>query len=85
MEEAEKARPQVNVSGKKGKGKQLPAGKKRKPEDSSASSSAIKKKIPESKAAATSSKAEKIPKNIPAMGPAPKPNPYGLWKAIETK
>ncbi|XP_034242650.1 WW domain-binding protein 4-like isoform X3 [Thrips palmi] len=85
LEEAEKAKAEVNVPGKKGKGKHFSGGKKRKPEDSGAPPSATKKMVPEAKAAASSSKAEKLPKNIPTMGPAPKPNPYGLWKSIEKK
>jgi len=85
LEEAGKARAEVNAPGKKGKGKPFPGGKKRKSDHRSAPSSAIKKKFNEEGAASTSNKAETIPKKIPAIGPAPKPNPYGLWKAVEAK
>ncbi|KAK3914236.1 Calmodulin-lysine N-methyltransferase [Frankliniella fusca] len=78
LEQAEKA--DVNMARRKDKSKPGP-GKKRKSGEGSAQAT-YKKRFPENKVAEPP---RQPPKVSAVMGPAPKPNPYGLWKAVETK
>lgn len=80
LEEAEKAKLECKDFKKKSKNKPPHSNPKRK--SSEASSSESKKRILEVKPSETSKKSVK---EGVVMGPAPKPNPYGLWKPIEKK
>lgn len=82
LEEAESSKSD-SKDFKRDKSKKFSAGKKRKTSYDFAVS-ADKNKSCESKKLETSKKSVSQKADI-VMGPAPKPNPYGLWKTIETK
>ncbi|KAE8742698.1 hypothetical protein FOCC_FOCC011730, partial [Frankliniella occidentalis] len=79
LDQSEKA--DANAAKKKDKSKSFPSGKKRKSGEGSAQPT-YKKRFPESK---VSEPPKQPPKATAVMGPAPKPNPYGLWKTVETR
>lgn len=88
LEEAGKAPPERGGFKKKDKNK--PSGNHKRKHDGPGTSSAIKKRVHETKSSEAVKKTVPQKPSAPSapsaiMGPAPKPNPYGLWKSIETK